>query len=50
MLCDDPEGGMGVQWEGGSRGRGDIYIYSYDWLVLLYSRNQYNAVNQLSSN
>ena len=27
-----------------------IYIYSYDGLVLLYSRNQLNTVKQLSSN
>ena len=36
--------------EGGSRRREYIYIYNYDWFALLYSRNHYNTVNQLSSN
>ena len=46
MHCDDLEGwggGMG----GGSRGKG--CMYTYGWLVLLYSRNQHNTVKQLSS-
>ena len=35
----------GVGWEGASRGRD----YIYGWFTLLYSRNQYNTVKQLSS-
>ena len=27
-----------------------IYIYVYDWITLLYSRNWHNIVNQLYSN
>ena len=26
------------------------YMYTYDWFTLLYSRNQYNIVKQLSTN
>ena len=40
-------GGMGGVWEGGSRGSG--YIYTYSWFTLC-SRNQHNVVKQLSSN
>ena len=39
VLCDDQEG-----WEGGSRGRG--YMYTYSWFML-YDRNQHNTVKQL---
>ena len=38
----------GMVWEGGSEGKG--YVYTYSWFTLLYSRNQYNIVKQLSSN
>ena len=43
VLCDYLGGG-----EGGSRGRG--HMYTYDWFILLYGRNQRNIVKQLSSN
>ena len=32
------------------RGLWDKYIYTYDWLMLLYSKKQYKFVKQLSSN
>jgi len=38
----------GFVWEGGSRGRGYMYVYS--WFTSLYSRNWQNIVKQLSSN
>ena len=37
--------GWGQGWEGGPRGR--EYMYTYSWLISLYSRNQYNIVKQL---
>ena len=37
-----------VRSYGGSRGRGHMYIYG--WFMLMYGRNQYNTVKQLSSN
>ena len=47
MLCDDLEGG----WEEGRfMMEGTyIYIYNYDWLVLMYDR-AHHIVKQLSSN
>ena len=50
LLCDDQEEGDsgGGVWKGGSRGRGQMYIYG--WCTLLYGRNQHNTVKQLSSN
>ena len=39
--------GWGGKWEGGSRGRG--HVYTYDWFMLLYGRNQHNTVKQLSA-
>ena len=27
--------------------RKEMYIYMYDWVILLYSRNWHNVVNQL---
>ena len=38
----------GGRWEGASRGRAHMYIYS--WFLLMYGRNQHNIVKQLSSN
>ena len=35
MLCDDLEGWDGG-WEGGSRGRGDVYISIYNHLQITY--------------
>ena len=40
--------GWGGRWEGSSRGRG--HMYTYGWFMLLYSRNQYNIIKQLSPN
>ena len=37
-------------WDGSSRGRGYIYMYTYSWFTLLYSRNQHNVVKQLYFN
>ena len=39
--------GWGGWWEGGSRGKGRMHAYG--WFMLLYGRNQYNIVKQLSS-
>ena len=47
MLCDNLKGQDGRRLEGGSRGRG--YMYTSGCFTLLYSRNQYNIVKQLSS-
>ena len=33
--------------KGSSRGRG--YMYTFGWFMLLYERNQYNILKQLSS-
>ena len=38
---------MESEWEGGSRGRG--YRYTYSWFSSLYSGNLYNIVKQLYS-
>ena len=40
--------GWGGRWEGGSRGRGRMYIYG--WFMLMYGRSQHNIVKQLSFN
>ena len=40
--------GWGGRWEGGSKGRG--YMYTYSWLMLRFDRKQQNSVNQLSLN
>ena len=42
MLCDDLNG-KEIQ-----KGR-DLYIYTYSWFILLYSRNWHNTIKQLSS-
>ena len=34
------------RWEGGTRGRGHMYIYG--WLMLIHGRNQHNTIKQLS--
>ena len=36
------------RWERGSRGRG--HMYTCDWFMLMYGRNQHNIVKQLSFN
>ena len=46
VLYNNLEGKDGVG--GGSPGR--KHMLTYGWLMLLYSRNQYNIVKQLSSN
>ena len=33
--------GWGGRWEDGSRGRG--HMYTYDWLMLMFGRNQHNS-------
>ena len=38
----------GRRWEGGSKGRGNMYIY--DWFMLRFDRKQWNPVKQLSFN
>ena len=42
------KGGMGEVGAGRLRGR--IYMYTYSWFMLMYTRNQHNIVKQLSSN
>ena len=37
-----------LEWKGGSRGKGHVYIYGR--FMLMYGRNQYNIVKQLSCN
>ena len=39
---------LSERWEGDSGGR--VYMYTYGWFMLVYERNQYNIVKQLSSN
>ena len=39
VLCDDLGVGWGRWWEGGSRARG--YMYTYDWVMILYGRKQH---------
>ena len=41
-------GGMGVGWEGGLKGNG--YTYTYSWCTSLYSRSLYNSVKQVFAN
>ena len=48
MQEGDLDGWDGGVWEGGPRGRG--YIYTYSWFPLLYSRSQHHIVKQLYSN
>ena len=38
----------GGRWEGGSKGRG--YMYTYSWFILRFDRKQQNSVKQLSFN
>ena len=45
VLCDNIEG-----WDEGEVGRRIKRRGVYDWLTLLYGRNQHNIVKQLSSN
>ena len=40
--------GWGGRWGGVSRGSG--HMYTYGWFMLMYGRNQYNVIKQLSSN
>ena len=40
--------GCGGRWEGGSKGRGDMYTYG--WFMLRFDRKQQNSVKQLSLN
>ena len=40
--------GCGWKWEGDLQRR--VHMYTYGWIKLMYSRNQYNIVKQLSSN
>ena len=40
--------GWDGRWEGGSRGRGHMFVYG--WFMLMYGRNQHNIVKQLTSN
>ena len=48
LVLWSPRGGETGECEGGSRGRGYMYICS--WFMLLYNRNQHNIVKQLYSN
>ena len=50
VLCDNLEG-----WNGEGDGRevqnGEVVcMYTCDWFLLMYGRNQHNIVKQLSSN
>ena len=38
----------GGRWEGGSKGRG--YMYTYSWFILKFDQKQQNTVKQLSFN
>ena len=40
--------GWGGRWEGGSKGRG--YMYIYGWFMLRFDRKEQNSVKQLSFN
>ena len=40
--------GWGGRWKGDSKGRG--YMYTYDWFMLRFDREQQNSVKQLSFN
>ena len=46
-LCQSRGVGWGRRWEGGSKGRGEMY--TYDWFMLRFDRKQ-NSVKQLSFN
>ena len=37
----------GARWEGGSKGRG--YMYTYSWIMLRFDRKQQNSIKQFSS-
>ena len=41
-------GGIGGSWEGRSAGWG--HVSAWDWLMLIYGRNQHNIVKQLFNN
>ena len=48
-VLEQPKGvGWGGRWERGSRGRG--HLYTYGRFMLIYGRNQYSIVKQLSFN
>ena len=36
------------RWEKDSRGKG--HIFTYDWFMLMYGKNQHNVIKQLFSN
>ena len=38
---------LGIEHEGGWYEKKNKYIYIYDWVTLLHSRNWHNIVNQL---
>ena len=40
--------GWGGRWEGGSKGRG--YMYIYGWFMLRFDRKQQNSIKQLFFN
>ena len=44
-LCINLEG-----WDGEGDSTGRASIYTYDWFLLMFGRNQYNSVKQLSFN
>ena len=48
LLQQTRGGGWTGRWEGGSGQSGQIY--TYDWFMLVYGRNQHNVVKQSSSN
>ena len=47
-LCQARGGGIGMEWEGGSKRRG--YMHTYGLLMLRFDRKQQNSVKQLSFN
>ena len=48
-VLEQPKGvGRGGRWERGSRGRG--HLNTYGRFMLIYGRNQYSIVKQLSFN
>ena len=47
-LCQSRGMGWGRRWEGGSKGRG--YMYIYGLFMLRFDRKQQNSVKQLSFN
>ena len=38
--------GWGGRWEGGSKGRRDMYTYG--WFMLMFDRKQQNSIKQLT--